>query len=112
MKQQCHSLIVTYTRDTHQKDNGILMSAFRKPDSTIRVVLSPEALRMGVDLSDIRRTVLYALPKNLLPATLLQRGGRACWDGKNGEIILLVDSWTIGERPNYQTSRLLSDRIC
>lgn len=91
-KQQCHSIIGTYTSNTHEKDKSILMSTFQKPESTIRVVLASEALGMGVDLSDIRRTVLYGPPKNLLPATLLQRGGRACRDGKNGEIILLVDS--------------------
>lgn len=92
-------MIRTYTRNTHGKDKALLISTFQKPDSTIRVVLASEELGMVVDLSDIRRTVLYGLPKNLLPATLFQRGGRACRDGEKGEIMLLVDAWTIGERP-------------
>ncbi|EED18972.1 hypothetical protein TSTA_126800 [Talaromyces stipitatus ATCC 10500] len=67
-------------------------------ESEIRVILATEALGVGVNLPDIRRSVLYGLPKNLLLATFLQRGGQTCRDGGKGEIILLVDAWTVGER--------------
>lgn len=101
-KQHCVSILKTYTRDTATKDQELTVAELQKPgcESCIRVIFATEALGMGVDLPDIRRCVLYGLPKNLLPAIYLQRGGRACRDGKEGEIILLVDQWTIGERPN------------
>ncbi|EED19717.1 conserved hypothetical protein [Talaromyces stipitatus ATCC 10500] len=86
--------------DTHDLDKAYITSEMRKPgtESSIRVVFATEALGIGVNLPDIQRSVLYGLPKNLLPATLLQRGGRACRDQHDDKIILLVDVWIIGDR--------------
>jgi superfamily II DNA helicase RecQ len=62
------------------------------------VVYATEALGVGVNLPDVRRVVQYGLPTRLEPAVFWQRGGRACRDGHNGEIILLIDQWVQGKR--------------
>jgi hypothetical protein len=49
-----------------------------------------------MDLQDIYQVVIYRFPKDLQPATLWQRGGRACRLGQDGKIIILVDQWIQG----------------
>lgn len=50
--------------------------------------MTTEALALGVDLQDIDQVVIYRFPKNLQPATLWQRGGRACRLGQDGKMII------------------------
>jgi superfamily II DNA helicase RecQ len=90
--------IKIFHRDTATFDKEIIIAEFQRlgGDSSIRVIFATEALGMGVNLPDVRRAVQYGLPKGEAPAILLQRGGRACRDGLDGEIILLVDEWVRG----------------
>ena len=57
-----------------------------------------EALGMGADFRDVRRTINWAIPTGEHPATHLQRGGRASRDKLDGEMIMLLPEWTSGER--------------
>jgi superfamily II DNA/RNA helicase len=43
--------------------------------SEIRVIFATEALGMGADFRDVRRTINWAIPTGEHPATQLQRGG-------------------------------------
>lgn len=99
-RKKALEVVQVFTRETYQKDKDFVISELQKPghQSNIRVVLATEALGIGVNLPDIRRSVQYGIPKGLLPSVLWQRGGRAAWDGQDGEIILLIDEWAKGKR--------------
>lgn len=51
---------------------------------------------MDVDIRDVRRTVQYSIPIGEQPAS--QRGGRACRDKMDGEMIILLPEWVQGDR--------------
>jgi superfamily II DNA helicase RecQ len=69
------------------------------------VIFATEALGLGVNLPDVRRVVQYGLPKDEDPAIMWQRGGRASRDGRDGEIILLLDDWVEGPRTKSQSTQ-------
>jgi superfamily II DNA helicase RecQ len=108
-------VIKVFHRDTAKFDKEATIAEFQKPgeDSSIRVVFATEALGLGVNLPDIPRAAQYGLPKSPEPAIAWQRGGRAGRDGKDGEMILLVDEWVQGERKSHRAdeSVALSDEL-
>ncbi|KZZ89108.1 DNA helicase, ATP-dependent, RecQ type [Ascosphaera apis ARSEF 7405] len=97
-KRLCLDMMKVYTRDTPEFDKKSIISKLQMPGETspVRVVFATEALGMGVDMPDIRRVVQYKLTESDEPSVLWQRGGRACRDHQNGEVILLVEHWTVG----------------
>jgi hypothetical protein len=99
-KQQARETIKVFHRDTAKFDKEAIIAEFQRwaNDSSIRVIFATEALGLGVNLPDVRRVILYGLPKGEEPAIMWQRGGRAGRDGQDGEIILLVDDWVEGPR--------------
>lgn len=99
-EKQATAVIKFYQRGTAKFDKEAYITEFQRlgEDSSVRVIFATEALGMGVNLPDVRRVVIYGLPKGLEPAIIWQRGGRAGRDGIDGEIILLVDEWVKGPR--------------
>src|SRR5580700_4692511 len=91
-KQQARETIKVFYRDTAKFDKEAIIAEFQRlaDDSSIRVIFATEALGLGVNLPDVRRVILYGLPKGGEPAIIWQRGGRAGRDGQDSEIILLV----------------------
>jgi superfamily II DNA helicase RecQ len=98
--QQTKSTIRVFHRNTSQHDKETIVVEFRQLtlESSVRVIFATEALGIGVNLPDIRRVVLYGIPRGYHPAVPWQRGGRGSRDGQDGEIILLVDEWAFGLR--------------
>jgi superfamily II DNA helicase RecQ len=99
-RKEARETIKVFHRNTAKLDKEAIIAEFQRlaEDSSIRVIFATEALGLGVNLPDVRRVLLYGLPKGEEPAILWQRGGRASRDGKDGEIILLVDEWVEGPR--------------
>jgi superfamily II DNA helicase RecQ len=99
-KKEARETIKIFHRDTAEFDKEIIITEFQQlaENSSIRVILATEALGLGVNLPDVRRVILYGLPKGGEPAIMWQRGGRAGRDGQDGEIILLIDEWVEGPR--------------
>ena len=99
-KKEARNTIKVFHRDTAKADKEDIIAMFQRlaEDSSIRVIFATEALGLGVNLPDVRRVILYGLPKGEEPAIMWQRGGRASRDGQDGEIILLVDEWVEGPR--------------
>lgn len=98
--QQALDTVKVFHSCTAQIDKEAMIEELRKPgsESKLRVLMTTEALALGVDLQDIETVVIYRLPKNLQPATLWQRGGRACRSGQKGRIVILADKWVYGDR--------------
>lgn len=94
--RQALETIKVFQSNAAEFDKQQIIEEFRKPESGIRVLMSTEALALGVDFPDIERVVVYRFPQNLQPATLWQRGGRACRHGQEGRIIVLADRWVFG----------------
>jgi hypothetical protein len=106
-KKQAKETIKVFHRDIAKFDKETIVAEFQQlcEDSSIRVIFATEALGIGVNLPDVRRVVLYGLPKGEEPAIMWQRGGRAGRDGLDGEIILLVDEWVEGPRIDASLSK-------
>jgi superfamily II DNA helicase RecQ len=96
--QEAMDTVKVYHSNTAKADKEAMIKELQKPgpQSKLRVLMTTEALALGVDLQDIDQVVMYRFPKNLQPATLWQRGGRACRLGQDGKIIILVDQWIQG----------------
>lgn len=96
--QEAIGAVKVYHSNTAKADKEAMIRELQKPgsQSNLRVLMTTEALALGVDLQDIDQVVIYRFPKNLQPATLWQRGGRACRLGQDGRIIILVDQWIQG----------------
>jgi hypothetical protein len=121
-RRQALGVVRVYTRNTHDEDKDRIIEELKKlvADSLIRVILATEALGIGVDLPDIRRVIQYGIVELPdirrviqygiveLPAILWQRGGRASRDGKNGEIIFLLEPWVRGDRVNLSAKEQAS----
>lgn len=99
-EQQALEIVQVFTRDTHDEDKESIIKDLQRPDddSSVRVVLATEALGLGVNITSILRVVLYGLIKGGEIAVMWQRGGRAARNGQDGEIVILVDEWVIGDR--------------
>ena len=96
--QEAMGAVKVYHSNTAKADKEAMIRELQKPgsQSNLRVLMTTEALALRVDLQDIDQVVIYRFPKNLQPATLWQRGGRACRLGQDGRIIILVDQWIQG----------------
>jgi len=105
--KQARDTIKVFHRDTAKFDKEVIIAEFQKlaDRSSIRVIFATEALGLGVNLPDVRRVVLYGLPKGKEPAIIWQRGGRASRDGQDGEVILLIDEWVEGPRTSPPSIR-------
>ncbi|KAJ5109556.1 hypothetical protein N7532_002201 [Penicillium argentinense] len=105
--QQAQSTIRVFHRNTPQHDKERIVAEFRHLalESSVRVIFATEALGIGVNLPDIRRVVLYGIPRGHHPAVPWQRGGRGSRDGQDGETILLVDEWAFGPRDEAAAQR-------
>ncbi|KAJ5557569.1 hypothetical protein N7513_003155 [Penicillium frequentans] len=90
--------VKVYHSNIAETDKEAMIKDLQKPgsQSKLRVLVTTEALALGVDLQDIDQVVIYRFPRNLQPATLWQRGGRACRVGQDGKIIILIDQWMKG----------------
>ena len=104
--QEALDSIKVYHSDTAKVDQDAMIQELQKPgsQSKLRVLMTTEALALGMDLLDITQVVIYRFPRNLEPATLWQRGGRACRLGQNGKIIVLVEQWIKGHRKKLPTT--------
>ena len=91
-------MIKVFHRDIAKFNKEVIITEFQQlgDHSLIRVIFATEALGLGVNLLDVRRVVLYGLPKGEEPAIMWQRGGRTSRDGEDGEVILLIDEWVEG----------------
>lgn len=89
-----------YHWNTAKADKEKILADFKKPGDSllVRIIFATEALGLGIDLPDIQQVVLYGLPRTLEPSILWQRGGRACQDGQEGEVIILFEQWVSGCR--------------
>lgn len=103
--QEALDSIKVYHSDTAKVDQDAMIQELQKPgsQSKLRVLMTTEALALGMDLLDIIQVVIYRFPKNLEPATLWQRGGRACRLGQDGKIIVLIEQWIKGHRKRLPT---------
>jgi superfamily II DNA/RNA helicase len=106
-KKQARKTIKVFHRDTARFDKEAIIAVFQRlgEDSSIRVIFATEALGLGVNLPDVRRVILYGLPKGGEPAIAWRRGGRTGRDGRDGEIILLIDDWVEGPRTDPPSIR-------
>ena len=107
LKKQAREMIKIFHRDTAKFDKEAIIAEFQRlaEASSIRMIFATEALGLGVNLPDVRRVVLYGLPKEEQPAIMWQRGGRASRDGQDGEIVLLIDDWVEGPRTTAPSIR-------
>lgn len=98
--RQVMQALRVFHRNTPSTDKKAILSEFVKGEtqSRIRVVFATEALGMGVDIPDVRRTVQWGIPTGEHASTQLQRGGRASRDKLDGEMIMLLPGWASGER--------------
>jgi hypothetical protein len=98
--RQVRQALRIFHRNTGSTDKKAILTEFVKEgiQSRIRVIFATEALGMGVDIPDIRRTVQWDIPIGEHAATQLQRGGRASRDKLDGEMIMLLPDWASGER--------------
>ena len=105
--QEALGVMKVYHSNTAKADKEAMIRELQKPgpQSKLRVLMATEALALGVDLQDIDQVVIHRFPKNLQPATLWQRGGRACRLGQDGKIIILVDQWIQGGIKKRATKR-------
>jgi hypothetical protein len=96
--QEAMDTVKVYHSNTAKADKEAMIQELQKPgsQSNLRVLMTTEALALGVDLQDIVLVIIYRFPKNLQPATVWQRGGRACRLGQDGKIIILIDQWILG----------------
>ena len=97
---QLERALTVFHRNTSATNKKAILDEFMKEgeQSEIRVIFATEALGMGADFRDVRRTINWAIPTGEHPATQLQRGGRASRDKLDGEMIMLLPEWTSGER--------------
>lgn len=104
---QLERALSVFHRNTSSTDKKTIMAEFMKEgvQSQIRIIFATEALGMGADFKDVRRTVQWGLPTGEHPATQLQRGGRASRDKLDGEMIMLLPEWTSGERSTRPKSK-------
>jgi superfamily II DNA helicase RecQ len=81
--KQAKDTIKIFHRDTTKFDKKAIITEFQQPgkDSLVRLIFATETLGLGVNMPDVRRVVLYGIPKEGEPAVRWQRGGRACRDG-------------------------------
>ena len=83
-------------------DKDTLLDAFAEPNSSIRILVSSDALAHGKDIADIEVVVIYCMPRDKEPSIFLQKFGRAArGNGYTGKAILFGDSWCIGDRGNH-----------
>ena len=96
--QEAMDTVKVYHSNIAKADKEAMTKELQKPgsQSKLRVLMTTEALALGVDLQDIDQVVMYRFPKNLQPATLWQCGGRSCRLGQDGKMIILVDQWIQG----------------
>ena len=75
-KKQARETVKVFHRDRAKFDKAAIIAEFQRlaEDSPIRVIFATEALGLGVNLPDVRRVVLYRLPKGEEPAIMWQRG--------------------------------------
>lgn len=94
--------VKVFHRNTAKTDKNITFAELQKPgrESSIRVVMAAEAPDLVLsNLPDVRRVVIYGIPKSVDPALLWQQTGRASrFNHLPGESIILLDSWAKGER--------------
>src|SRR2546423_1003304 len=64
-KKQPRETIKVFHRDTAKLDKEAIIAEFQRlaENSSIRVIFATEALGLGVNLPDVRRVILYGLPK-------------------------------------------------
>ncbi|RJE22630.1 DEXDc [Aspergillus sclerotialis] len=86
--------------------------------SQIRVIFATEALGMGVDIRDVRRTVQWGVPIGEHAATQLQRGGRASRDKLDGQTPPAIDTTNAelevgeeGRKPKKLPDRQRRDKL-
>lgn len=89
-------VVAFFHRRTSAFDKTRIIEKFQKPDSKLRVICATEALGMGVDVKNVRRTVQFSVHNESEIAVLWQRGGRSSRDRGNGEMIFLFPAWTKG----------------
>ena len=65
----------TFTKDTEKRDRDQLIAEFEKPDSTIRILISVEALAKGFDVQDVG-CVVDCRPLRKSLSTAIQMWGR------------------------------------
>lgn len=65
----------TFTKDTEKRERDSLIAEFEKPDSTIRVLISVEALAKGFDVQDVG-CVVDCRPLRKSLSTAIQMWGR------------------------------------
>lgn len=96
--QEAVCTVSVYHSNTAKVDKEATIHEFQRPgsQSKLRVLMTTEALALGVDLPGIDQVIIYRFPKNLQPATIWQRGGRACRLGHEGKVIILIDQWIQG----------------
>jgi superfamily II DNA helicase RecQ len=71
-KKQARETIKVFHRDTAKLDKEAIIAEFQRlaDDSSIRMIFATEALGLGVNLPDVRRVILYGLPKGGEPAIM------------------------------------------
>ena len=75
-----------YHSRTPEKIKEQVLKSFREEDGKCCVAIATSALRMGVNIQDVRRIIHYGVPHDL--ESYVQEVGRGSRDGKPCEAIL------------------------
>ena len=78
-----HKLISQYHAEVHETNKKRILDEFRKPDSTIRCLVSTVAFGMGIDIPDVRLIIHWGESDSV--SQYWQEVGRGGRDGQASE---------------------------
>lgn len=91
LSEEINSHVATYHSETDESIKETILSSIREEESPTRVIISTNALGMGVDFKDVLSSIiLFGPPHSILD--VLQEIGRAGRDGEKTVAILLYNS--------------------
>jgi superfamily II DNA helicase RecQ len=89
-----------YSGCTNESSKYRILQDFVKEDSVIRILVCTIAFGMGVNVSGLKRVIVYDVPSSA--ATLWQEIGRASRGGESGEGIIFVPEVSLSGTLGYE----------
>ncbi|XP_061182575.1 ATP-dependent DNA helicase RecQ-like [Saccostrea echinata] len=103
------SYIAMYHSETEESIKETVLLSIREKESPIRVIVSTNALGMGVDFKDLHSIILFGPPHSILE--VVQEIGRAGRDGEKSVSLLLYNSHHLA-RCGPEVKKLFKSNDC